>query len=64
MHTKTSKLRLRPVIRLFVRSTFSDMKHERNALQERVFPNLERLCEESESSLKNSTSATTRPYSN
>ena len=46
MPTKTSKPRLRPIIRLFVSSTFSDIKHERNALQERVFPNLERLCEQ------------------
>ena len=46
MPTKTSKPRHRPIIRLFVSSTFSDMKHERNALQERVFPNLERLCEQ------------------
>jgi hypothetical protein len=36
--------RFRPVIRLFVSSTFSDMKHERNALQEHVFPELEQLC--------------------
>ncbi len=36
--------RRRPVIRLFVSSTFSDMKHERNALQEDVFPKLEQLC--------------------
>jgi WD40 repeat protein len=30
--------------RLFVSSTFSDMKAERNALQERTFPKLKRLC--------------------
>ena len=36
--------RLRPVIRVFVSSTFSDMKLERNALQEQVFPKLEELC--------------------
>ena len=36
--------RFRPVIRVFVSSTFSDLKHERNALQERVFPRLEQLC--------------------
>lgn len=40
-HTKT---RLRPVIRVFVSSTFSDMRHERNALQEHVYPKLEQLC--------------------
>src|SRR5882672_11008148 len=38
------KPRLRPVIRVFVSSTFSDMTHERNALQEHVFPKLEQLC--------------------
>jgi hypothetical protein len=37
--------RLRPVIRVFVSSTFSDMRHERNALQAEVFPNLELLCQ-------------------
>ena len=30
--------------RIFVSSTFSDMKAERNALQERVFPKLRELC--------------------
>ena len=30
--------------RVFVSSTFSDMKAERNALQERVFPKLRELC--------------------
>ncbi|MBU1699645.1 MAG: DUF4062 domain-containing protein [Candidatus Eisenbacteria bacterium] len=35
---------IRSVIRVFVSSTFSDMKHERNALQELVFPKLEQLC--------------------
>jgi len=30
--------------RIFVSSTFSDMKKERNALQEEVFPRLRRLC--------------------
>ena len=39
-----SSPRLRPVIRVFISSTFSDMKHERNALQEQVFPKLEQLC--------------------
>ena len=39
-----SKSRLRSVIRVFVSSTFSDMKHERNALQADVFPKLEQLC--------------------
>src|SRR2546428_2094898 len=36
--------RLRPIIRVFVSSTFSDLKLERDALQKRVFPELERLC--------------------
>jgi len=30
--------------RIFVSSTFSDLKEERNALQERVFPRLRELC--------------------
>ena len=37
-------LRRRPVIRVFVSSTFSDLKPERNALQAQVFPKLEQLC--------------------
>lgn len=44
MPLQTSIPRLRPVIRVFVSSTFSDMKHERNALQAGVFPKLEQLC--------------------
>jgi len=40
-----TKPRLRPVIRVFVSSTFSDMKHERNALAADVFPKLEQLCQ-------------------
>ena len=39
--------RLRPVIRVFVSSTFSDMKHERNALAAEVYPKLEELCQKS-----------------
>jgi WD40 repeat protein len=38
------QIRRRPVIRVFISSTFSDLKHERNALQEQVFPKLEQLC--------------------
>ena len=34
-----------PTIRLFLSSTFSDLKAERNALQERVFPRLKRYCQ-------------------
>ncbi|MGA9453580.1 MAG: DUF4062 domain-containing protein [Verrucomicrobiia bacterium] len=44
MPPPTSKLRFRPVIRVFVSSTFSDLKPERNALQAQVFPRLEQLC--------------------
>lgn len=36
--------RRRPVIRVFVSSTFTDLKHERDALQRDVFPKLEQLC--------------------
>ncbi|MDQ0291582.1 DUF4062 domain-containing protein [Oligosphaera ethanolica] len=45
MTQQSSSPRLRPVIRVFVSSTFSDMKHERNALQEHVFTKLEELCQ-------------------
>jgi hypothetical protein len=31
--------------RIFISSTFSDLKAERNALQERVFPRLRELCQ-------------------
>lgn len=44
MTTSGSGKRLRPVIRVFVSSTFSDLKLERNALQQRVFPILEQFC--------------------
>jgi len=30
--------------RIFISSTFSDMKEERNALQKEVFPELRKLC--------------------
>src|SRR4051812_19646096 len=33
------------IFRVFVSSTFSDFKLERNALQEKVFPKLRQLCE-------------------
>lgn len=33
------------IFRLFVSSTFSDLKAERNALQEHVFPRLKHLCQ-------------------
>ena len=45
MTQQTSTPRLRPVIRVFVSSTFSDMKHERNALEADAFPKLEQLCQ-------------------
>ena len=38
------KPRFRPIIRVFVSSTFSDLLHERNALQDHVWPELERYC--------------------
>ncbi|NJD60375.1 MAG: DUF4062 domain-containing protein [Anaerolineae bacterium] len=38
--TQTSK-----TFRVFISSTFSDLKPERNALQERVFPRLRTLCQ-------------------
>ncbi|MFO1042373.1 MAG: tetratricopeptide repeat protein [Planctomycetaceae bacterium] len=44
MQTDSSSPRLLPIIRLFVSSTFSDLKHERNALQRKVFPELEQIC--------------------
>jgi len=37
-------VRYRPVIRVFVSSTFTDLKMERDALQREVFPRLEQLC--------------------
>jgi len=36
--------RFRPAIRVFVSSTFSDLKEERNVLQREVFPKLENYC--------------------
>ncbi len=33
------------IFRVFVSSTFADMKEERNALQEKVFPELQKFCE-------------------
>src|SRR5271157_3362857 len=44
MEPANPRTRHRPVIRVFVSSTFTDLKHERDALQQRVFPELERLC--------------------
>lgn len=45
MNDTRQQVRLRPVIRVFVSSTFSDMKHERNALEADAFPKLEQLCQ-------------------
>ena len=47
MTKQNSTTRFRPVIRVFVSSTFSDPAiagPERNALQAQVFPKLEQLC--------------------
>ena len=35
-----------PIIRVFVSSTFRDLKHERNALHAEVWPELERYCQQ------------------
>jgi WD40 repeat protein len=37
--------RFRPVIRIFVSSTFSDLTAERNALEQHVWPALNKLCQ-------------------
>jgi hypothetical protein len=34
------------IFRVFVSSTFIDMKEERHILQKKVFPKLEKFCEE------------------
>src|SRR5215472_13795046 len=44
MGGRQMKSRFRPVIRVFVSSTFSDLKEERNILQGDVFPRLEQYC--------------------
>ncbi len=44
MMDNQAPLRRRPVIRVFVSSTFTDLKHERDTLQRDVFPKLEQLC--------------------
>ncbi|WP_110991290.1 MULTISPECIES: DUF4062 domain-containing protein [unclassified Mesotoga] len=36
---------IRKVFRIFVSSTFLDMKRERNVLQKKVFPRLREYCE-------------------
>lgn len=45
MTDQPAQTRLRPIIRVFVSSTFSDLKLERDALQQWVFPKLEQLCQ-------------------
>jgi hypothetical protein len=44
MFKRASATRQRPIIRVFVSSTFSDLKLERDALAQRVFPKLEQHC--------------------
>ena len=44
MMDNQAQVRRRPVIRVFVSSTFTDLKHERDALQRDVFPKLEQFC--------------------
>ena len=44
MATSPDSVRRRPVIRVFISSTFSDLKHERNKLQEK-FRDLEAYCQ-------------------
>ena len=44
MQSPPSTTRVRPIIRVFVSSTFSDLVYERNAFQQHVWPVLEQLC--------------------
>lgn len=46
MGTAQAGARLPPIIRVFVSSTFSDLKLERYALQQRAFPKLEQRCQQ------------------
>jgi hypothetical protein len=46
MPTEIPSKRPLPIIRVFVSSTFSDLKHERNALHAQVWPELERYCQQ------------------
>lgn len=46
MELQPKQKRFRPIIRLFVSSTFADLKHERDALQRDVFLKLEAYCAE------------------
>ncbi len=45
-HPSLPVKRALPIIRVFVSSTFSDLKHERNALHAQVWPKLERYCQQ------------------
>ena len=45
MKAKLPAKRALPIIRIFISSTFADLKPERDALQERVWPKLEQYCE-------------------
>jgi hypothetical protein len=44
MDSRETQIRHRPVIRVFISSTFTDLKHERDALQRDVVPKLEQFC--------------------
>ena len=44
MSGANARTRVRPIIRVFVSSTFSDLKLERDALARHVWPKLEQLC--------------------
>lgn len=43
---RLTRIRIRPIIRVFISSTFSDFKFERDALQRRSFPSLELHCQQ------------------
>lgn len=45
MSTTLGDHRRQPIIRLFISSTFNDLKQERDALQKEVFPHLEEFCQ-------------------
>ena len=46
MKSPAANRRVRPIIRVFVSSTFSDLVHERNSLHAKVWPELERYCQQ------------------
>jgi hypothetical protein len=45
MPNTEAMLRRQPIIRLFISSTFNDLKQERDALQRDVFPYLGEYCQ-------------------